>query len=74
MPLLKVIIIVPMTVCEVERCFLILKRVKTFLRNTTFADTLGALAVPSIEAQEPLCIFVKLQTSILYLIVSASIS
>ena len=47
--LLKAIITVPMTLCEAERCFLTLKRVKAFLRNTMSEDRLDALAMLSIE-------------------------
>ena len=47
--LLKAIITVPRTICEVERCFSTLKRVKAFLRNRMCEDRFNALAMLSIE-------------------------
>ena len=38
-----------MTTAEPERCFLTLKRVKTFLRSTTKQERLNALAMISVE-------------------------
>lgn len=51
MKLLKIIITIPMTTSEAERCFSTLKRIKTFLRNTMIEDRLSALAMLSIERQ-----------------------
>ncbi|GBO00777.1 hypothetical protein AVEN_181669-1 [Araneus ventricosus] len=47
--LLKIIVIIPMTTAEAERCFSTLKRVKTFLRSTMSEDRLSALPMLSIE-------------------------
>ena len=47
--LLNILITIPMTSCEAERCFSTLKRVKTFLRNTTTDDRLNALGMLSME-------------------------
>ncbi|GBN55865.1 hypothetical protein AVEN_273039-1 [Araneus ventricosus] len=47
--LLKIIVTIPMTTAEAERCFSTLKRVKTFLRSTMSEDRLSALATLSIE-------------------------
>ncbi|XP_008273895.1 zinc finger MYM-type protein 1-like [Stegastes partitus] len=47
--LLKIIITTPMTTAEAERCFLTLKRIKTFLRNTMTQERLNALAMLSME-------------------------
>lgn len=49
--LLKVLVTIPMTTSEAERCFSTLKRVKTFLRSTMGEDRLTALAMLSIEKQ-----------------------
>ncbi|GBM59387.1 hypothetical protein AVEN_17419-1 [Araneus ventricosus] len=47
--LLLIIVTIPMTTAEAERCFSTLKRVKTFLRSTMSEDRLSALAMFSIE-------------------------
>lgn len=47
--LLKIIITIPMTTSEAERCFSTLKRVKTFLRNSMLQERLTALSMLSIE-------------------------
>lgn len=47
--LLEILITIPMTSSEAERCFSTLKRIKTFLRNTMSQDRLSALAMLSIE-------------------------
>lgn len=47
--LLKIIITVPVSSAEAERCFSTLKRIKTFLRNTMSQDRLSSLAMLSIE-------------------------
>ncbi|GBO04549.1 hypothetical protein AVEN_208613-1 [Araneus ventricosus] len=47
--LLLIIVTIPMTTAEAERCFSTLKRVKTFLRSTLSEDRLRALAMLSIE-------------------------
>lgn len=47
--LLKLVITIPMTSVEAERCFSTLKRIKTFLRNTMSQERLSALAMLSIE-------------------------
>src|SRR5215469_2661102 len=47
--ILKVLITIPMTTSEAERCFSTLKRIKTFLRNTMDQERLSALAMLSIE-------------------------
>nr|CAI5844592.1 unnamed protein product [Callosobruchus analis] len=47
--LLKIIITTPMSTAEPERCFSTLKRIKTFLRNSTNEDRLNALAMMSIN-------------------------
>lgn len=47
--LLQVLLTIPMTSSEAERCFSTLKRVKTFLRSTMAEDRLSALAMLSIE-------------------------
>lgn len=47
--LLKILVTIPMTSSEAERCFSTLKRVKTFLRSTMGEDRLTALAMLSIE-------------------------
>lgn len=49
--LLKVLLTMPMSTAEAERCFSTLKRVKTFLRNTMSQDRLSALAMLSIERE-----------------------
>ncbi|KAL4153992.1 hypothetical protein QTP88_001825 [Uroleucon formosanum] len=49
MKLLKIIITIPMSTAESERCFSTLKRIKTFLRNTMHQERLSALAMLSIE-------------------------
>ncbi|GBN92193.1 hypothetical protein AVEN_213017-1 [Araneus ventricosus] len=47
--LLLIIVTIPMTTAEAERCFSTLKRVKTFLKSTMSEDRLSALAMLSIE-------------------------
>lgn len=47
--LLEVIITIPMSSSEAERCFSTLKRIKTFLRNSMSEERLSALAMLSIE-------------------------
>lgn len=47
--LLEIMITIPMTTAEAERCFSSLKRIKTFLRNTMVEDRLVALSMLSIE-------------------------
>jgi hypothetical protein len=49
MKLLKIIITIPMSTTELERCFSTLKRIKTFLRNIMHQERLSALAMLSIE-------------------------
>ena len=49
--LLKIMVTIPMSTSEAERCFSTLKRIKTFLRNTMTQDRLSALAMLSIEKQ-----------------------
>lgn len=43
------LVTIPMTTSEAERCFSTLKRVKTFLRSTMAQERLTALAMLSIE-------------------------
>lgn len=47
--ILKIIVTLPMTTVESERCFSTLKRIKTFLRNSMGTDRLNALAMLSTE-------------------------
>lgn len=47
--LINIILTIPMTTSEPERCFSTLKRIKTFLRNNMNQDRLNALAMISIE-------------------------
>ncbi|GBN15150.1 hypothetical protein AVEN_138866-1 [Araneus ventricosus] len=47
--LLLIIVTIPMTTAEAEKCFSTIKRVKTFLRSTMSEDRLSALAMLSIE-------------------------
>ncbi|CAG9832487.1 unnamed protein product [Diabrotica balteata] len=47
--ILQVLVTMPMTTAEAERCFSTLKRIKTFLRSTMGQDRLTALAMLSIE-------------------------
>lgn len=47
--LIKILLTIPMTTAEPERCFSTLKRVKTFLRSTMMQERLNALAMISIE-------------------------
>lgn len=49
--LLQIIVTIPMTTGEAERCFSTLKRVKTFTRNTMKEGRLCALAMCSIEKE-----------------------
>ena len=45
----KILVTIPMSTAEPERCFSSLNRIKTFLRNTMSQDRLTALAMLSIE-------------------------
>ncbi|VVC46294.1 HAT, C-terminal dimerisation domain [Cinara cedri] len=47
--LIRIIATIPMTTAEAERSFSTLKRIKTFLRNTTAEERLTALTMLSIE-------------------------
>uniref|UniRef100_A0A8D8VVN1 Zinc finger MYM-type protein 1 n=1 Tax=Cacopsylla melanoneura TaxID=428564 RepID=A0A8D8VVN1_9HEMI len=47
--LLRILVTVPMTTAEPERCFSTLKRIKTYQRNSTSQDRLLALAMVSVE-------------------------
>ena len=47
--LLRLIVTIPMTTAEPERCFSSLKRIKTFMRNAMSQDRLTALAMLAIE-------------------------
>jgi len=47
--LLSILITIPMSTSEAERCFSMLKRIKTFLRNTMKEDRLSALGMLSAE-------------------------
>lgn len=47
--LLHILITIPMTTSEAERCFSTLKRIKNFLRSTMSQDRLNSLAVLSIN-------------------------
>ena len=47
--LVKILLTIPMTTTEPERCFSTLKRIKTFLRSTMNQERLNALAVISTE-------------------------
>lgn len=47
--LIKILLTIPMTTSEPERCFSTLNRIKTFLRSTMNQERLNALAVISIE-------------------------
>ena len=47
--LLKILVVTPMATAEPERCFSILKRIKTFLRSTMTNERLSALGMLSIE-------------------------
>ncbi|KAJ4442436.1 hypothetical protein ANN_04022 [Periplaneta americana] len=47
--LLKMLMTMPMSTSEAERCFSMLKRIKTFLRNTMKEDRLTALGMVSCE-------------------------
>lgn len=47
--ILEILITIPMTTAEAERCFSTLKRVKTFLRNSMCEDRLVALSMLTIE-------------------------
>lgn len=47
--LLEIIVTIPMTTAESERCFSTLNRIKTFLRNSMSEDRLSALSMLSIE-------------------------
>lgn len=49
MKLVKILLTIPMTTSEAERCFSTLKRIKTFLRSTMSSERLNALAVLSME-------------------------
>ena len=47
--LIKILLTVPMTTSEADRCFSTLKRTKTFLRSTMNSERLNALAVLAME-------------------------
>lgn len=47
--LIKILVTIPMTTTEPERCFPTLKRAKYYLRNTTNQEWLTALSIISIE-------------------------
>ena len=47
--LIKILLTIPMTTSEPERCFSTLKRLKTFLRSTMNQERLNALAMISTE-------------------------
>jgi len=47
--LLKILITIPMTSSEAERCFSTLKRIKTCLRSTMGEERLNALTMINIE-------------------------
>jgi len=47
--LIKILLTIPMTTSEPERCFSTLKRIKTFLRSTLNPERLNALSVLSME-------------------------
>lgn len=47
--LIKILVTIPMTTAEPERCFSTLKRVKSYLRNTMNQERLTALSMISIE-------------------------
>ena len=47
--LLKILVVTPMATAEPERCFSILKRIKTFLRSTMTNERLSPLGMLSIE-------------------------
>ena len=47
--LMKILLTLPVTSCEAERSFSLLKRLKTYLRNTTDCDRLNGLALLSIH-------------------------
>ena len=47
--LIKILLTIPMTTSEPERCFSTLKRIKTFLRSTISQERLNALAVVATE-------------------------
>ena len=49
--LIKIIITTPLITAKPERCFLTLKRLKTFLRNTMKNERLNALAMLSINKE-----------------------
>ena len=48
--LLKIVLTIPMTTAEPERCFSTSKRIKTFLQSTMDTDRLSALAMISIAS------------------------
>ncbi|XP_072400557.1 zinc finger MYM-type protein 1-like [Diabrotica undecimpunctata] len=50
--ILQVLVTMPMTTAEAERCFSTLKRIKTFLRSTMGQDRLTALAMKKKMIQE----------------------
>lgn len=47
--LIEIVLVTPAATADAERCFSTLKRIKTFLRNSTGQDRLNALAVLSIH-------------------------
>jgi hypothetical protein len=46
---LKILVTIPITTSEAERCFPTLKNIKSYLKNTISEDRLTALAMISIE-------------------------
>ena len=46
---LRILVTMPMTISETERCFSTLKLIKTYLRNRMGQDRLNALGMLSIE-------------------------
>lgn len=50
--LAKIVVTIPMTTSEAERCFSTLKRIKTFLRPTMKEDRLTALAINMISIKK----------------------
>ena len=47
--IIKILLTIPMTTSEPERCFSTLKKIKTFLRSTMNQERLNALAMISME-------------------------
>lgn len=47
--LIEILLTIPMTTSEAERCFSTMKRIKSFLRSTMNSERLNALSVLSTE-------------------------